>query len=95
MVELNEDADLDGVHDDPEAGNGKLVGFPQVMVVQVATDAKTECRQATRAHRKSVQGHTPHMAADRLAHQPPPPDGDRIHPGGWRICEPQLPLDFQ
>lgn len=31
---------LDGVHDDPEAGNGELVGLPQVVVVQVPEEAE-------------------------------------------------------
>jgi len=32
---------LDGVHDDPEAGDGELVGVPQLVVVQVAEHRRT------------------------------------------------------
>jgi hypothetical protein len=31
---------LDGVHDDSETGNGKLVWVPQVMVVEVTAEKK-------------------------------------------------------
>ena len=31
---------LDGVHDDPEAGHSKLIGVPQVVVIQVAEGQK-------------------------------------------------------
>lgn len=42
-AELRSGPYLDGVHDDSETGNGKLVGLPQVVVVQVPEEPESRC----------------------------------------------------
>lgn len=65
---------LDGVHDDPEARHCKLVGIPQVVIVQVSGGLGQEEIRGNAVFTQNLKASQPSVQQER---QHPEPAGDK------------------